>query len=125
MSERRGEREAWTAFVEGREPVPESKYHSKRAGKYASEHEAEVAGSLAALERAGKIEELREQVRFVLVPKNGKLRAVVYVADFTYRETSKDVSGRLHILDAKGYKTQVYRLKKRMMAELGYEIEEV
>ena len=119
---RRQEREAWTAFVEGREAGKESKYHSKRAGTYASRHEAEVAGSLAALESGGKIRELRQQVRIVLVPGDGKLRPVVYVADFTYI----DPDGKLHILDAKGFKTPVYRLKKRMAALLLHiDIEEV
>jgi hypothetical protein len=47
---------------------------------------------------------------------------VVYVADFTYLEDG----GRRHVVDAKGYKHPVYRLKKRMSAVLlGIEIEEV
>ena len=43
-----------------------NKYSAERIGKYASKHEAEVAASLAILERVGKIRELREQVRIVL-----------------------------------------------------------
>jgi hypothetical protein len=114
------ERAAWTRYVDGGE-AKVNKYSAERTGKYASRHEAEVAASLAALERAGKIKELREQVRIVLVPQNGKLRAVVYVADFTYQ----DENG-LHVLDAKGFKTPVYRLKKRLAALLlGITIEEV
>lgn len=122
MRERRGEREAWTAFVEGREAARANKYGAEREGKYASKHEAAVAASLNALSRAGKIRELREQHRFVLVPQNGKLRAVTYIADFTYI----DADGKFHVLDAKGFKTQIYRLKKRMMGLiLGLEVEEV
>jgi len=113
VKERRGEREAWTAFVENRSPVAENKYGAKREGKYASKHEASVAANLSALERAGKITGLREQHRIILVPADGKLRAIVYVADFTY----SDESG-FHVVDAKGYKTQVYRLKKRLAALL-------
>jgi Protein of unknown function (DUF1064) len=119
------EREAWTAFVEGREAAKQNKYGvapKEERGKYASKHEAIVAGELAALQRAGKIKELREQVRIVLMPKNGKLRAITYIADFQYR----DLDGMLHTLDAKGYKTPVYRLKKKVAAHmLGLEIEEV
>jgi Protein of unknown function (DUF1064) len=123
--ERRGEREAWTAYVEGRQAAAANKYGVApkwERGKYASKHEAAVAASLAALATAGKIRELREQHPIVLVPGDGKLRPIKYIADFTYI----DLEGRLHILDAKGFKTQVYRLKKRLAALLLHiEIEEV
>ncbi len=119
------QREAWTAYFEGREPAKENKYHVApkwERGPYASKHEGAVAGSLDALQRAGKISELREQVRIVLVPQNGKLRAIAYIADFVY----KDADGFTHVCDAKGFKTPVYRLKKRLAALLlGLTIEEV
>ena len=41
-----------------------------------------------------------------------------YIADFTYN----DKNGQLIVEDAKGVKTPVYRLKRRMMAER-YDIE--
>jgi hypothetical protein len=120
--ETKSEREQWTAFCEGRETAKESKYHNEREGKYASKHEAQVAGDLAALARAGKILDLQEQVRIVLVPGDGKLRPIVYIADFTYL----DREGKRHVLDAKGFKTAIYRLKKRMAALLlGITIEDV
>lgn len=122
MRERRGEREAWTAFVEGRQAVPANKYGAQREGKYASKREAAYAATLQTLERGGAIRELREQHPIVLVPANGKLRAIKYIADFTY--IGKD--GQFHVVDVKGFKTQVYRLKKRMAALLlNIEIEEV
>lgn len=122
MRERRGEREAWTAFVEGRETKPANKYSAEREGKYASKREAAHASLLWALHSRGLITELREQERIILVPGNGKLRPVVYVADFTYT----DNEGKRHIVDCKGFKTQIYRLKKRMAALLlGIVIEEV
>lgn len=122
MRERRGEREAWTAFVEGREAKPEPKYGNERKGKYASKREADYASNLWALASRGLITDLREQERIILVPGNGKLRPVVYVADFTYT----DSEGKRHVVDAKGFKTQVYRLKKRMAALLlNLTIEEV
>jgi hypothetical protein len=122
MRERRGEREAWTRFVDGGEAVRGNKYGAERTGKYASKHEASVASSLATLERAGKIRSLREQHRITLVPGDGKLRPVIYVADFTYL----DQNDQLHVVDAKGFKTPIYRLKKRMAALLLHiKIEEV
>lgn len=122
MRERRGERAAWTAFVEGGEAKKDSKYGNERNGKYASKHEADIAGRLAAMERCGAIKNLREQESITLVPSNGKLRPIRYVADFTY----EDLHGQKHVVDAKGFKTQIYRLKKRMAALLlGIEIEEV
>ncbi len=123
--ERRGEREAWTAFVEGREAKPLNKYGNKRVelnGRtYDSQREANHAALLQTLERAGKIAGLEYQKRIVLVPGDGKLRPIVYVADFYYC----DEDGT-HIVDCKGFKTQVYRLKKRMAALLlNITIEEV
>jgi len=57
-----------------------------------------------------------------LVPGNGKLAPIYYVADFTYIDTE----GNMYVLDAKGFKPAIYRLKKRMAALLlGIEIEEV
>jgi len=117
-------REAWTAFFEAREQAKPSKYGNQRAGKYASKKEAEYAAKYAALESAGVIRQLREQVPFELIPKDGRLRAVKYYADFTYVD-----EGGLHVVDIKGgsaTKTPVYRLKKRLMRHLlGIDIEEV
>jgi hypothetical protein len=80
---------------------------------------------LLSLQQAGKITDLKLQVPFELQPKfehNGKvIRAIKYVADFTYT----DSDGRIHIEDTKGFKTDVYELKKKMMLYKGYEIEEV
>jgi hypothetical protein len=128
------DRQAWTDFVlRGQKaqgaidailskPDAPSKYHNERAGKYASRHEADVATKLNALASCGKILELREQVRIVLVEGKPGIPAVTYIADFTYF----DLDGKYHVLDAKGFKTQVYRLKKRLAALLlGIEIEEV
>jgi hypothetical protein len=114
MRERRGEREAWTALVEGRDAAPANKYGAKREGKYASQHEAQAAIKYQALARAGRIRDYEEQKRITLVPGDGKLRPVVYVADFYY----VDLDGNPHVVDAKGFKTQVYRLKKRLAALL-------
>lgn len=80
---------------------------------------------LEALEAQGAISELQRQTRFELQPSfkhNGKtIRSITYVADFTF----KDKDGGFHIVDTKGVKTEVYKLKKKMMQYQGYDIEEV
>lgn len=116
--ESKAERAAWTKFVSMQDEPKPSKYGNERAGKYASKHEADVAMKLDALHRAGQINNLGEQVRFTLVEGRGRVRPVIYIADFVYF----DLSGQRHVLDAKGFKTQMYRLKKRMM-ELIHDID--
>ena len=119
--ESKAEREAWTRYVDGGE-AKVNKYNAERQGKYASKREAAYAAKLDALQRAGIIRELREQHPIVLVPGDGKLRPIRYIADFTYI----DQDGTFHVVDCKGFKTQVYRLKKRMAALLLHiDIEEV
>jgi hypothetical protein len=119
---KRAEREAWTAFVEGREVKATNKYSAERCGKYASKREADVAGRLSMLQRCGKITDLKEQVSFTLVEGVKPIRPIRYVADFTWLD-----NGVMHIGDAKGYtKNQVYRLKKKLMKLLlGLDIEEL
>jgi hypothetical protein len=112
MLERRGDRAAWTAHIEGGQVAKANKYGAVRTGKYASKHESDVAMKLAALERAGQIKNLREQVSYTLVEGNGKIRPIRYVCDFQYL----DADGVLIVADAKGWtKNPVYRLKKKMM----------
>lgn len=86
-----------------------------------SKHEASRYQELRLLEQAGEITNLRLQVPYILFPKNKHGRALKYIADFTYN----DGNGQLIVEDAKGVKTPVYRLKRRLMAELkGIEIKE-
>ena len=86
---------------------------------------------LRLLERAGKITELDRQVRYELIPaqhetyerysrKTGKRlkdgmrcieKSCVYVADFVYR----DAGGSLVAEDAKGCRTEVYIIKRKLM----------
>ncbi len=86
-----------------------------------SKREAERYKELRLLERGGLITDLRLQVPFELIPKQPGERAVKYVADFVYTE-----NGRMVVEDVKGYRTDVYRLKRRMMqAKYGITIQEV
>ena len=67
-------------------------------------------GCLKLLERAGKIKDLKRQVKFELIPKQEGERACYYIADFTYME-----NGELVVEDCKGFKTDVYKIKKKLM----------
>jgi hypothetical protein len=75
-------------------------------------------GCLRLLERAGKIKDLKRQVKYVLIPaqrdQTGKVveREMSYIADFEYVDLDK---GTKVVEDCKGFKTDVYRIKKKMM----------
>lgn len=97
--------------------VKRNKYHAEKSGGYASRKEHRRANELKLLQRAGIIKHLREQVTYELIPTqrdvNGKVieRACSYVADFVY--TDKD--GNLVVEDTKGMRTEVYRIKRKLM----------
>lgn len=98
-----------------------SKYSNERTNGYASKREANVAAQLQALARGKQITHLKEQVPFELLPADGRERAVKYIADFTYF----DKAGKFNVVDVKGFRTPVYKLKKRMMWHLrGVRIQE-
>ena len=73
--------------------------------RFASKREARRYSELKLAEQAGKIENLRCQVRYRLV------QVVHYVADFVYI----DESGVAVVEDVKGYKTPEYKAKKKLM----------
>jgi len=77
--------------------------------------EAKRYKDLLILERAGKIQNLRRQVKFQLIPgqkdSQGKaIRPVYYIADFVYKDSRGVV-----VEDAKGFRTDLYKLKKKLM----------
>lgn len=83
--------------------------------KFDSKLEARRYCELKLLERAKEIKDLRRQVEFELQPsykKNNKIiRSINYVADFVYY----DVKRRKTIIeDTKGFKTEIYKLKKKI-----------
>ena len=98
-----------------------SKYGNKKVVvdgiTFDSKREANRYSELKLLERGKQISDLRLQVPFELIPKqmdfNGKILEgkISYVADFVY--TDKD--GNYVVEDAKGYRTDVYRIKKKLM----------
>ncbi len=81
---------------------------------------------LESLLQDGDITDLELQVKFEIQPRfkavNGHIiRPITYIADFVY----KDKDGQTVIVDVKGYKTEVYKLKKKLMLYQGYNIIEV
>jgi hypothetical protein len=94
----------------------ENKYKAKKTVMdgitFDSKHEAERYCELKFLLRAKKISNLCLQERIEIVPKSKHGQALYYVADFVYEENGKTV-----VEDAKGVRTDVYRLKKRLVAE--------
>lgn len=99
-----------------------SKYRAIREGKYASRREARRAAELALLVLANEITELREQVKFELIPKQPGERAVTYTADFVYRNKE----GQIVVEDVKGMKTQQYIIRRKLMLfRHGIKVEEV
>lgn len=80
------------------------------------------------MEKSQEIWDLQRQVKFPLIETfklNDKTyRTTYYIADFVYR----DKEDKLHVIDVKSKvtRTQVYQLKKKLMAwKYGIEIEEV
>ena len=98
-----------------------SKYQNRRTEidgiTFASKHEATRYVELKYMERAGIIKNLQLQRAFTLIgaqkDADGKVieRPVKYVADFVY----EDAKGKTVVEDAKGLKTDVYKIKRKMM----------
>lgn len=106
-----------------------SKYHSRKITRdgvtFDSVREYNRWRELLLLEKAGKITKLNRQMPYTLIPaqyetvldpETGKAkrtcieRACTYIADFTYWENGKFV-----VEDAKGMKTDVYKIKRKLM----------
>lgn len=102
-----------------------NKYHAKKTMidgiTFDSKKEANRYCELKLLQKAHMISNLELQVPFELIPKSKYGRSIVYIADFLYEQ-----NGLLIVEDAKGFKTPVYKLKKRLMQEIhGVTIKEV
>ena len=80
-----------------------------------SKREARRYTELWLMQRAGLIENLELQKVYELQPsfkKRGKTyRKITYIADFTYYDKQRD---QVVVEDVKGFKTDVYKLKKKL-----------
>lgn len=105
-----------------------NKYHAKKITidgiTFDSTKEGNRYLELKLLENLGKIDDLRCQYRFELIPKQGKERATHYVADFLYWENGKEV-----VEDVKSEITRKksdYIIKRKLMKWIhGIEVKEV
>lgn len=96
-----------------------SKYKNKKIFidgiTFDSQLEANRYCELKLLYKAGEISQLRLQPEFELIPafkKNGKsFRKTIYKADFMYLDNR---SGKYIVEDTKGFKTDVYKLKRKL-----------
>ena len=90
-----------------------------------SELEARWWALLAAMDRAGKITDLRRQVNIPLMGRDGPIltptgRRMHYVADFVWIE-----DGKRQVADAKGHRTETYLIKRAILAAMGITIREL
>lgn len=94
-----------------------NKFSNLHTGAHASKKESRRSRDLHAQETAGIIHDLREQVSYELIPAqrdaSGKVieRACTYIADFVYI----DSEDHLRVEDAKGMRTEKYRIKRKLM----------
>lgn len=104
-----------------------SKYHNTKVEyngiKFDSVREMRHYQLLEYRQKIGEIKELKLQVPYELIPTykmNDKtIRKTTYVADFVYYDTRDN---KTHVIDVKGFKTQTYKLKKKLF-EYKYKIE--
>lgn len=95
-----------------------NKFHAKKVTvdgmTFDSKREYRRWLDLQLLQRAGRISDLRRQVRFRLCDtpfdEDGRalFRGVSYIADFVYVEDGKTV-----VEDCKGFRTDAYQIKKK------------
>lgn len=98
-----------------------NKYNAKKTTvdgiKFDSKREATRYLDLKLMERAGLIEDLELQPKFLLqigFTLDGKTyREISYIADFKYHDLEKD-EWVVEDVKSKGTVTQVYKLKKKM-----------
>ena len=83
--------------------------------KFESKLEAERWKQLNLLQKAGTIKDLRRQIKFELQPSYKKndivIHSINYVADFVYYDVNKK---GFVVEDTKGFKNDVYKLKKKI-----------
>jgi len=100
------------------------KYNNKKTIldgiKFDSKKEARMYSILKLLEKSKKIKLLKLQPTFVLV--NGyigtdgkKVRDITYSADFSFYDNEQK---RYRVLDCKGIKTDVFKLKEKMFNKI-------
>ena len=123
---------------------PNNKYHATKCEyngeQFDSRREMRRFQELLLLERAGRLTNLKRQIKYVLIPSQYKVyerygkkgqrlkdkkelleREVSYIADFVY-----EMDGKTIVEDAKGVQTKDYIIKRKLMLFVhGIKIKEV
>lgn len=111
------------------EKKKKSKYGNKKVVidgiKFDSQKEGNRYKELKLLESKGIIKDLKLQVKYELQSSykmNDKtIRAISYICDFEYK-----LDNKLIVEDVKGYRTSIYKMKKKMFEyKYGIEIKEM
>ena len=111
--------------------VGKSKYNNRKITyqglTFDSKKEFEYYLILKDKEKRGLVFNIKRQVPLEIQPaftdKTGvKHRAIIYKADFVYTDR---LTGTERYIDVKGFKTEVYKLKKKLLAYKNIIIEEV
>lgn len=123
-------KEVYNKLLNNSITTKQNKYKNKKVEydgiKFDSQKEKSWYIKYKLMEQAGEIKDLKMQVSFTLIEtfklQDKTYRKTIYKADFTFI----DKEGKYHVIDVKGVKTDVYKLKKKLMAwKYGIEIEEV
>lgn len=123
-------KEVYNKLLNNSITTKQNKYHNKKVQydemTFDSKKEYSYYLKYKLMEQSGEIKDLKMQVPFTLIEtfklQDKTYRKTVYKADFTF----VDKEGKYHVIDVKGIKTDVYKLKKKLMAwKYGIEIEEV
>ena len=128
--------EEYNAFI-AKKPQKPSKYRNNKASaidpvtkeeiKFDSIKERDYYYLLKDREKRGEIIDLQRQVEITIqpgftLPSGKRMRAITYRADFTFYDNT---TASARVIDVKGYRTEVYKLKKKLLAYQGIYIEEV
>ena len=130
--------EEYRLLIGGTPPTTKkSKYKNRKAEyydpelketiKFDSEKERDYYLILKDRLKRGEIRHLNRQYKVEIQPaftdsRGNKIRAITYKADFYFYDKTRKA---WRIIDVKGFKTDVYKLKKKLLAYKGIQIEEV
>lgn len=112
-------------------PRSRNKYGNKKCKidgyTFDSIKEGHRYAELKILLREGKIKDLELQKEYELVPsyidnEGKRVRPVYYKADFVYYDNE---AGKTVIEDVKGFRNEIYKIKKKLMGSKGLYITEV
>lgn len=121
-------------------PSKEPKYHNKKVKYYDPDSKQSITFDsvkeyeyyliLKDREKRGEIGGLKRQFKIEIqpaftTPDGERIQAINYIADFVYYDMRAKEGYPRHIVDTKGVRTDVYKLKKKLLAYKGIYIEEV